>query len=226
MKPKKARLWLVPLVCYGAAILLCLLYGCIMLAIDTYYVTSGQLEQRRLTEESFFLDGIQLPENPDGSFDLLSENPDPQMLYSAGEAIPVRNLVFRAEQQSRPGGEMTLFYTTDEDEPFTENHRLWARQQPDGSWYFDLGCRKVQSLRFDPDTTGGVRWRGWEIVLNEPKPLWAYFLPDARPLFLLIFAPALVSALLCEGWHIVRGYLLRRKGKGKANGKKKRPAHR
>lgn len=216
MKPKKARLWIIPLICYGAAIVVYLAVCGIHLLVDTLRLQSGELERRELTTDSLFLDGVKLLENDEGGFDLISENPDPQIIYSPGAPFHASTFTFRASESSRGGGEMTLFYTTGPDEPYTERQRLWAQQHADGSWVFDLGGRQVQALRFDPDTVGGVAWRDWEMVLNEPKPVWRYFLPDARPVFLLLFLPGLAAALVVEARHIVRNYYLRLKSQGKA----------
>ena len=49
------------------------------------------------------------------------------------------------------------------------------------------------------------------MVLNAEKPVWAYFAPDARGAFLLLFAPLLAAAGLWEASALVSPWFARRR---------------
>lgn len=215
MKPKKKRLWLVSVFAYALALLLYFGLCGLSLLRDTLHQNDGLLQERELAFDNFYAEGVVLRENDEGGLDLVSTDPDPRLVYSPGEAFYASRFTFYAETSNRPGGEIMLYYTTTPGEEFSDAKRLTARLGEDGGWLFDLGGRRVQALRFDPDTKGGVLWRNWRIVLNEEKPLGDYFLPDARPVFLLLFLPAFASAALLEALRIKTDFTLGRKAKEK-----------
>ena len=211
-KPKRWQVMVV-LVCYGAALLFYLAVCGFQLLADQLHMQNGQLQKRDLPFDSFYAEGVVLSDNPEGGTDLVSSDPDPRLVYSPGEPFYVSRFTFAAETSNKPGGEMVLYYTTRPGEDFSEQKKLSAQRGEDGNWFFDLGGKKVTALRFDPDTTGGVLWRNWSITLNDEKPVIDYFLPDARVIFVLLFVPAFLLAVLMEGAWLRREYLSARKGK-------------
>ena len=215
MRPKKPKTWLAPLVCYGLAVLFYVAACGLNLLLNEMHQKEGLLPTKELDFESFYAEGVILRENPEGGFDLVSTDPDPKLIYSPGEPFYLSRFTFRAETANKPGGEMVLYYTTKPGQAFSENRRVAASRGPDGSWFFDLSGREVTALRFDPDNTGGVLWRNWSIVLNEPKPLADYFLPDAREAFLLLFLPGFTAAAVLEAGRLIKDFALRHKAKEK-----------
>ncbi len=200
--PMKRKSWKVVALCYAGALLLYFGICGAQFFLDTQHRQDGQLIERTLFFESFYVEGVLLAENEQGGTDLISTDTDPRMVFSLGEPFYATLFTFSAQQVSRPGGEMQLYYTTQPGEEFSAQKRLTAQEAEDGTWVFDLGGRKVQALRFDLDTTGGILYRDWHVTLNESKPPSAYFLPSSRQVFWLLFLPALTSALLVAGIEI------------------------
>ncbi len=201
---KKDRFLLLPLMPLLAAVLIYLLACAGALIRDEVHRADGGLQWRVLQFSDFESESVVNRANDYGSFDLISTDPDPQMVYRPGGPFRAQNFNFRAAATNRPGGEMTLYYTTRPDEPFSEGRRIWAERQDDGTWTFDLGGRTYYALRFDPDTTGAILWRDWEVTLNEPEIIWQYFIPDARDVFLMLLASAVCAAVLAEGAALLR----------------------
>ena len=215
LRPKKRKSWLVPLLCYGAALLLWFGLSVFFLARDIQREKAGLLEPKDMLFSDFYADGMITRESPEGGMDLISAAADPKLIYSPGESFYVRRLSFSYRKSNTPGGEMWLYYTTRPGENFSEHRRVAAKQAGDGSWFFDLGGREVTALRLDPTPGGGVLWRNWRITLNSEKPTEAYFLPDARPVFAVLFLPAFASAAVLEGLRLKTDFHLRHKAKDK-----------
>ncbi len=210
MKPKKARLWLVPLFCYIAGLLVYL--GISAGGLLLVQANLDEMPPRRLEFDNLYPEGMLLRESEFGS-DLISADSDPRLLYSPGHPFYAGRVRFSAETVNRPGGEMVLYYTQNPGEDFSEARRLSARQAPDGSWYFDLGAKQPYSLRLDPATEAGILWRNWALEINAEKPLAAYFLPDTRAIFLFLFLPAFAAAAILEARQLLRDFTLRKKAK-------------
>lgn len=209
MKPKKVRLWLVPVLCYAGAAVLYL-----ALALAGFLLAQAEnLPPRSLEFENLYPEGMLLRENEYGGSDLIAADSDPRLIYSPGEPFAAGRVVFTAETVNRPGGEMALYYTTAPGEDFSEQKRISARQGEGGSWVFDLGGRELHALRLDPGTTAGVLWRNWALWLNAEKPVAEYFLPSLRTCFLLLFLPAFLAAALLEARQLLQDFALRKKAK-------------
>ncbi len=220
MKPAKQKRWLIVVVCYGGALLL-YLAGCgAQLLLDLYHQDSGHLQERALLFEQFYVEGVILQENNTGGTDLISIDSDPKMTYSPGMPFNVSLFTFEVEQISRPGGEMQLYYTTQQEEAFGPEKRLVAQQASDGSYYFDLDGREVWAVRFDLDTTGGILYRNWGITLGGAKPASDYFIPNTTEVFWLLFLPLLLSCSVLEVLDLKKDFVLRRKAKEKKERKK------
>ncbi len=215
MKPTKPKLWLVPLICYATALVLYGVFCGIQLFLDTQHRNNGQLQERQLEFEQFYVEGVVLSENHLGGTDLVTIGTDPQMVYSPGVPFYAGVFTFEVETINQPGSEMQLYYTEHEGEDFSVKKRLTAQQVSDGSWFFDLGGRELQALRFDLDTTGGILYRNWAITLGSAKPITAYFIPSASEAFWLLFLPLLASAVIVEFKTLENDFLLRRKAKNK-----------
>lgn len=208
MKQRRARRWLIPLFCYyGIAICIYLGFCTVSFLKDHYNLT---LQEQILTLDDLQLEGLAAEPNPDGGMDLVSTDSDPKILYVQNEPFYANCIIFYGTPVNKPGGEMQLYYTTQPGQVPDARHCLWPQQSKDGGWYFDLGGKNVYTLRLDPDAVGGVVWRDWKIVLNRQKPIIEYFIPELRTVFLLLFVPALVSALLFEAAAVLAALFLRR----------------
>lgn len=139
---------------------------------------------------------------------LYSTNSDPQLIWEL-EGVPVGLVRFDAQSYSRPGGEMVLYYTTRAGQPFSETQKLWARQDEEGRYIFDLGGRKIYGFRLDMDTAGGVIWQVNEISFNRDKPAWQFYVPDVQNGALLLLVPLLCWAAACELWAFLHPALVR-----------------
>lgn len=162
------------------------------------HVQAGEMPHRPLELGDFMLDGVLPLADEEGKQRFASTDPDPKLIYALGVPFYAGRVVFAA-QPHKPGGEIVLYYATNDDflqTGFNENNKIWAKQTPGGQWYFDLDGKQVYALRLDPDTTGGILWTVQSIELNAPKPAAAYFVPDAFGWFWLLGAPPLAAALL------------------------------
>lgn len=212
MNIQKPKHWLLPALCYAAALLLWLGLCVFFLARDTINMNNGSLKSSILWLNDFTLEGVKKLEGEDGTQMFVSTDPDPRLLYAPAEPFPATRFVFAATPH-KPSGGMALYYTTQMDEEFQDRNIIWAKQDAQGRWYFDLQGRQVARLRLDPDTTGGVIWTVDTILLNEPKPIWQYFVPGTRAVFFLLFAPGFLAVLLREGATTLRMAHLRRRAK-------------
>lgn len=209
----RRKQWILPLLCYALALLvymgLCLFH----VARDSMHQNQGLLPLQALPAEQLESDGIQFLAAQNGRLRLVSTDGDPKLIYRPEQPFYATRLTWQATALNKPGGEIVLYYTTEEDEPFSERKKLWARQAGDGSWYFDLSGRRYTGLRLDPGTASGVLWEVEKLALNEPKPPADYWLPDARQLSLLVFAPLFAAAVLREAYAALRLLGIRRQAR-------------
>jgi len=132
------------------------------------------------------------------------------MIYRPEAPFRAASLTFEASFD-RPIVEMVLYYTTEADAPFNERQKLWAKQDADGHWFFDLAGRSYTALRLDPDSIGGVLWDYERVTLNAPRPAARYFIPDARGWLVLLFAPLLAWGALGELLDVILSSLKKHK---------------
>lgn len=213
LKDKRKRRLAVLVLLYLLAVVGWLGGAAVRLAIDAARENSGQLAAVALHPADFTVtDGVWVsPEWDEGDTRLITMDPDPRMVYPIPNGAHLTTFTFTARALNKAPGAMHLYYTTAPGQDFSERRKLWAELAPDGSWAFDLGGRKVYALRFDPDSVGGVIWQVEAMALNAGKPAAAYFLPDARAIFLLLFAPPLAAAVLWEAVALVSPWFARRK---------------
>lgn len=199
MKNKTKRRFVLVFLCYFSAILLWFCLCAINFATDAAHKKAGNMVQKTLAPQDFAsTSGIKFSENWQENSYFVSTDRDPQLHLIFDKPTPLGQFVFFAQAKNKPGGEMALYYTTKSGQAFSEKNRQTARQNPQGQWYFDFDGKKVLSLRLDPDSAGGVYWQVEAMLLNAPKPFWAYFVPDALELALVLFAPLLLAAVLAE----------------------------
>lgn len=174
--------------------------------------SSGNITTQTLQLEDFTQVNILPVENDKQGF--VSTNSDPQLIYSQEEPFLVDRMTFSASSQ-KPGGEIVLYYAEDDTyltQDFDEKNKVWAKQLSDGTWYFDLNGKKVQALRLDPDTAGGVVWQVNDIQLNVQKSMQEYFMPSWIDIFSIVFIPLLLCAIILYTRQIVLGFCAKNKG--------------
>ena len=108
-------------------------------------------------------------------------------------------------EQLLPPGSVTLYYLKPGQTDYRETQKVYAWQDSDGSYVFDLGGVTVTGLRIDPDSVGGVPTLLTGVELNPPTPWYLRFVPDGGQWILLLFAPAVAAGFLSVLRQIFRG---------------------
>ena len=175
--------WL--LVCYGCGVLLLLGSQLAGLAANKIGYATGSLVAMELAIDDFDL--VDLERNGD---ELLTIGADPQMIYKQSEQ-KVENLIVEAEYRIIPR-EQNAFWAKIGQEHSIE--QMVFATGKDGTLYL-LPAAGGQQMRFDPDTRLGNTISVHRIAINQPRPFWAFFIPTARQLILLITIPGLVASL-------------------------------
>lgn len=211
MKMPTRQRWVLPVFCYAAALLLYFSAAVFTLAEDTVRIREGEMVPQELHVEDFTLKGFEARKGRTDDTLYVSTSEDPQLHYTPKQPFYANRFTFHAKPLNQPTSEIVLYFSTGLPGQYNERDKLWAKQSPDGSWYFDLGGRKISSLRLDPDPQGGVLWQVQRIALNDPKPASDYFFPSPVAWFILLFFPALAAASIREASSIFKMYQLRRK---------------
>ena len=200
MRRKTKRKWTMLWLCYGAVMLAWLLVCSGHLALDSWRKANGQMQRQALAPSDFSekTSGIDFSDDWARDRYFTTTDADPQLHLAFNEGANVGRVVFGARAVNKPGGEMALYYNTKPGQDFSEARKLPAMQNANGGWVFDLQGRRVYALRLDPDSVGGVYWQVYDMVLNETKPPLAYYTPDALECLVLLFAPALLYAVLAQ----------------------------
>lgn len=189
-----------------AFVLVCYLAGCTFILLrDSSRIQNGILQQKTLVLEDFTFESVQILESENGKQRFVSTDHDPQLIYTIDGQTPFApGIVSFDAQPHLPSGEMVLYYTTKAGQGFSDTRRVWAFQQSDGSWQFDLTGKLVYAIRLDPDSVqAGVVWQVNSITIGMQKPAISYYLPDARLWLVLLGAPWLVWAVVCEGFALL-----------------------
>lgn len=180
-------------------------------------VTGGNLANpTEVSLDDLQLHSAQRLEDEEGAQRFVSTDNDPQLILYAGGADGTGELspfypgrVTFAATPHRPGGEIVAYYApTAEDarnSVYSERTKLWAKQAPDKSWYFDFADTEMYALRIDPDNIdAGVVWQVERIVVNDVRPVLSYFVPTPLGLLLYLVLPGLCVAVYGEVRRIVR----------------------
>lgn len=189
---------------YAAALVLYFALCGVAFARSRAWQAGGALTRRELPLAALTQNSILPRDGAGGGERFVSTDGDPQLVYTQDGAPFYAGRVTFAATPHKPAGEIALYYTTAEGQKYTEKQKIWAKQAPDGSWYFDLPQRRLYSLRIDPGTVGGVIWQVQRVVLNDVRPPASFFVPDALTLLLLLCAPGFLVALTAEAGRIVR----------------------
>ena len=190
---------LLPLMAYGAAVLLWLLFAALDLAANRL---SGTLELDAANAQT---EGL-LVEAP-GQY--VSENTDPKLIFeNVAQGLPLRYVRLSASFFTPPG-ELDLFYTSAPGQGFSPGKRAIAAPQADGSWLYTLPpFTQVHSLRIDLGTQGHIGTAVAGITLNPRLPAGHFFAPTGRTVLGLLAWPALA---LCAIYSILEWAAIARK---------------
>ena len=91
-----------------------------------------------------------------------------------------------------------LYWKTPGQTDFSPRQSVYGVQTAPGVDSFDLGGVKVSAVRIAPDSQGGVVTRLDGVVFDPDLSPLAAFLPGAGEGMLLLFAPPLALATLCQ----------------------------
>lgn len=187
----------IPLGCYGAAALLWLALCGALLVSDAFGRLTGRLAYQQLTLSDF--EQLSLEQTAEDGFAAVT--PDPQLIWYNPDGRTVRTVTFSAVYDSAPG-EICLYYTEAEAEPFGKDKRVFPRRNADGSYTFVLPRADLYALRLDlcsdTCTVSDV-----SIVYNTGYPFRQYFIPSWKQLFGLCLWPGLAASALSlvrQGW--------------------------
>ena len=177
---------------YLLGVVLLLLSVAGSLALDSLLYAFGVYEQKTVTladTDQYTL--VNMEESSPGV--LTSTTGDAQLLLTPGTLV--RRLRLVAEYEG-DGGEKDLYYHLP-GMGYTPRLRVWPTAAHDGeSWVYTVPRIAGQNLRLDLADTAGVTVTVTAIVLNEPQPWTAYFVPGAAQLFWLAVLPGLAGCAL------------------------------
>lgn len=195
--------------CYALGVMVWLLYAVISSALMLNHKMNGSMRSLTLTAQDLsydsFLDYDEDPWStaPDEREDwYLSTDNDPHILWE-GEAY-VETVRLRVEQLLPPGS-VTLYYLKPGQTDYRETQKVYAWQDEDGSYVFNLGGVTVTGLRIDPDSVGGVPTRLLGVEINPVTPWYGRFIPKGGQWILLLFGPVVAAAFLSLLRQIIRG---------------------
>lgn len=211
---KKRRRVLPLIICYALAAVIWLGTGAVRLAADGIRQAKGQIEPTWLTWDAFdAIEGQRMINGWEDHHNFVTTDADPQMHLNFENGQRLGYFVFRGMPLNKGGGEMVLYYTTRPGQAFSETQKLWASKAQNGDWYFDLGGKKVYSLRFDVGAEAGVIWHYGGILLNAPRRAASYFVPSVQQWAALLLFPLLVWAILSELFAFIQPIVVRQRFK-------------
>ena len=200
-----------PVFCYAVCLVGWLLASCFGLGRDLILEAAGKLEPFTLgfpvedqpaTDTQFTL--VDIVNTGQSTWRTLSD--DPQMHWQNPDGRAVRTLRMEAAFSKSPR-EMCLYYTTRPGEDFSQEKRVFAAQQDDGSYLYTLPAGNITALRLDPCSARDLDMTVTGIFLNEPAGVLSYFAPSWYGAFQMILWPAVAaSALKLAGrfWQKIR----------------------
>ena len=185
-----AKRWLLPAVLYALVWVCTLCAAIVTLAADTAARRSGALADAQLTLADFTL----INAHTESDTLLVSDNEDPQMIYTPAAGKMIQSLTLRLEYDRYPY-ERCLYYVTAEGEPFGQDKRVWPVENADGTVSFTLP-RGVRAIRLDPGSCTDLHMEFSSIVINRPQGAAEYFIPAGGSAFALLVLPGLGAAAL------------------------------
>lgn len=192
--------------CYIVFFLFSVLFSVGLWAQEQMVRASGLLPQQTLEFSDFELSDL----SQDGKV-LTSQSVDPRMVMKNPPQYVYQVTVY-GEFIGQDPGEFCVFYKTSPgQEEFDANYRVWAKDNSDGSYTFEMPHTKIYGLRMDPGIYTGVQFSVENIVINSPRSLAAYLTPSLSWLLAQAAVPLIAAALLkvligawpivCSVWH-------------------------
>lgn len=188
---------LIPLICYGAAVVLWLMMSVGFLLGDAAARFAGRLTPHSIPLEQFEM--ISLEQRAGG--DWMATNADPQLIWINPDGRVVRSLTLTVRHTARIG-EMALYYIERDGDPFGREQRVLPIDNGDGSFTFILPAAEVYALRLDPCSTAQLL-QELAVQLNIDCPVSLYFTLSYKQLFALLLLPGLAASgvnILCTAW--------------------------
>ncbi len=127
---------------------------------------------------------------PEGNW-LVSSDSDPQIRWNCnGRYIEQIQMKMKSLW---PTGAVVLYYRTVGQEEFFPTQIVYAQQQKDGSYLFDVGGKQLEEIRIDPASQGGVILQ-LEEIRTIPKGIRA-IVPSWQQLAMLLGLPPVFLAV-------------------------------
>ena len=196
--------------CYALGVMLWVVYALVGSALMLNHKMNGTMRHQTLTPDELTYESFRnydddpwstAPDDRDNWY--LSTDNDPHILWE-GEQAYVETVRLQVEQLLPPGSVM-LYYLKPGQTDYRETQKVFAWQDTDGSYVFELGGITVSGLRIDPDSVGGVTTRLTGVELNRPTAWYLRFVPSGGQWILLLFGPAVAAAFLSLLRQILRG---------------------
>lgn len=175
------------LLCYSLAALVYLVVHLYGFAANRAAYASGGLDTATLQVQDFTLYDL---EEQNGA--LVSIGSDPQMILNDA-SLRVENL--RVEWAAAQAPWTVMVFWAPPGGPYT----LWDvayAEKDEAGFAVQLPAAGGQSLRIDPDTRAGNRFYIKSITVNEPAPLWRFFVPRVYEAAAYLTVPALLACAL------------------------------
>lgn len=160
----------------------------------------------RLSEQTLAFSDFELSDLAEDGKVLTSQSVDPRMVVKEPPQYVYQVTVY-GEFIGQDPGEFCVFYkTSPNQEEFDANYRVWAKDNSDGSYTFEMPHTKIYGLRIDPGIYTGVQLSVESIVINSPRSLAAYLTPSISWLLAQAVVPLIAAALikvLMEAWPVL-----------------------
>lgn len=180
----------IPVLCYTAAVCIALLIGLFNFSYDFIGRMTGSIRMVPLNAQDFELVNIIVQENGE----LLSESDDPQLVMNL-PPTRVRRIAMKVTYDRSPY-ERCVYYTKKEGAPFNALVRVWPTDLEDSKTaLYDLPIG-AKGIRIDPGSLKALHMNVESIVLNPPRPVWTYFVPNGGGLFYLAVLPGLAASVI------------------------------
>ena len=138
---------------------------------------------------------------PEGDW-LVSSDSDPQICWSCGGRY-IEQIQMKM-QSLWPTGAVVLYYRTVGQPEFSPTQIVYAQQQKDGSYLFDVGGKQLEEIRIDPASQGGVILQ-LEEIRAIPKGIQA-IVPSWQQMALLLGLPPVFLAVWQIGLKDILSY--------------------
>lgn len=191
MKTKKG--WFA--LAYVLATAVWILGGFWTLAKGVYYEHKGMRVHQTLSWQELEPVSIKRLDSQEPGIWYVSTDTDPQLHWTGNIYLEQVDLKI---QHTTPGLSVVLYWREPGQADFSEQQSVYAVQTADGMYRFDLGGKRVEEIRIDPDSVGGVITRFDGVVLNPQTSWYEAFLPTTTGVMLFLILPLLAVALAQE----------------------------